>query len=57
MIWASQSLRQNDALWILWVLEKLKDPEYGTNKSVVQGEGGVPHPPWICGVGVLRWVR
>ena len=35
-IWASQGLRQNDALWILWVLEKLKETEYSTNKSVIQ---------------------
>ena len=26
-IWESQGFRQNDALWILWVLEKLKDTE------------------------------
>ena len=43
-IWASQGLRQNDALWILWVLEKLKETEYSTNKSVIQpvvGDGGL----------------
>ena len=36
MIWASPGLRQNDTLLILRVLEKLKDTEYGTNKSVIQ---------------------
>ena len=35
-IWASQGLRQNDCLWIWWVWEKLKDTEYGKNKSVIQ---------------------
>ena len=31
-----QGRSQNEGLWILWVLEKLKDTEYGTNKSVIQ---------------------
>ena len=34
-IWASQGLTQNDALWILWVSEKLKETEYSTNQSVI----------------------
>ena len=35
-IWKSQGFRQKDALRILWVSGKLKDTEYGTNKSVIQ---------------------
>ena len=34
-IWARQGLRQNGALLILLVLDKLKDTKYGTNKSVI----------------------
>ena len=31
-IWESQGFRQNDALWILWVLEKLKDTDTAQTK-------------------------